>query len=163
VGPEQGWVSAGVFLSAVKFRVYAVMSTGERQGKSKPMKTKYAIAGMVVGFGLGAAALQGLHAQTKPPALVIVEVAVSDPEAYAKEFLPPVTKTVKDTGGKFLAVGGKTASLTGTPPAGRVVVVQWPSMDQLESWWNAPATKDAYATGFKYAKFRIFAVEGPQQ
>jgi uncharacterized protein (DUF1330 family) len=127
------------------------------------MKTKYAIAGMVISFGLGAAALQGLHAQTKPPALAIVEVEVSDREAYAKEFLPPITKTVKDTGGKFLAVGGQSASLTGAPPAGRVVVAQWPSMDQLESWWNAPATKGAYDIGYKYAKFRIFAVEGVQQ
>jgi uncharacterized protein (DUF1330 family) len=127
------------------------------------MKTKHAVLGMVISFGLGAAALQGLHAQTKPPALGIVEVAVSDREAYAKEFLPPITKTVSDTGGKFLAVGGQTVSLTGAPPAGRVVVVQRPSMDQLESWWNAPATKEAYAIGFKYATFRIFAVEGPKQ
>jgi uncharacterized protein (DUF1330 family) len=126
------------------------------------MQTKYAVVGMVASFVLGAVALQGLRAQTKPPALGIVEVVVSDREAYTKEFLPPITKTVQETGGKFLAAGGKTVSLTGAPPAGRVVVVQWDSLDQLQSWWNSQATKDAYAIGDKYATFRIYAVEGPK-
>ena len=124
------------------------------------MQAKYAVAGMFASFVLGATAVQGLHAQTKSPAFGIVEVVVSDKEPYAKEFLPPITKTVSDTGGKFLAVGGKTVALTGAPPAGRVVLVQWETMDQLQSWWNSQATKDAYAIGNKYATFRIFAVEG---
>jgi uncharacterized protein (DUF1330 family) len=133
-----------------------------RHTEQQAMNSKYALLGMVACFGLGALAIQGLQAQTKPPALGIVEVVVSNQEAYAKEFLPPITKTVVDTGGKFLAVGGKTASLAGAPPAPRVVVVQWPNMDQLESWWNSQATKDAYAIGDKYATFRVFAVEGPK-
>jgi uncharacterized protein (DUF1330 family) len=83
------------------------------------MRAKYAIFGMVVSFALGATALEGLRAQTKAPALGIVEVLVSDKEAYAKEFLPPITKTVSGSGGKFLAVVGKTVPLTGALPAGR--------------------------------------------
>jgi uncharacterized protein (DUF1330 family) len=126
----------------------------------KTMHAKYAIFGMVASFALGATALEGLRAQTKAPAFGIVEVLVSDKEAYAKEFLPPITKTVSGSGGKFLAVGGKTVPLTGAPPAGRVVIVQWESMDQLQSWWDSQATKDASTIGNKYASFRIFAVEG---
>lgn len=126
------------------------------------MQAKFIVAVAISSFALGAAAVQTIHAQAKPPAVGVVEVVVSNQEAYAKEFLPPITKTVQDAGGKFLAVGGKTVSLAGAPPAPRVVVVQWPSMDQLESWWNSQATKDAYAIGDKYATFRIFAVEGPK-
>ena len=87
------------------------------------MKAKYAVLGMVVSFVLGATASQGLRAQTKTPALGIVEVVVSSQEAYAKEFLPPVTKTVLDRGGKFLAVGAKAASLAGAPPTPRICQV----------------------------------------
>jgi uncharacterized protein (DUF1330 family) len=126
------------------------------------MKAKCAFLGMVACLALGALAVQGLQAQTKAPAFAVVEVVVSDQEAYAKEFLPPVTKTVAEFGGKLLAVGGKTVSLAGAPPAPRVVVAQWPNMDQMESWWNSQATKDAYAIGGKYATFRIFGVEGKQ-
>lgn len=67
--------------------------------QEKAIKAKYAFLGMVGCFALGAIAVQGLQAQTKPPALGIVEVVVSNQEAYAKEFLPPITKTVAESEG----------------------------------------------------------------
>lgn len=74
------------------------------------MKTKYAFALAMFGsFALGGIAVQTLHAQAKPPAYVVAEVVISNQEAYAKEFLPPVRKTIADAGGKFLAAGGKTS------------------------------------------------------
>ena len=124
------------------------------------MTAKYAVLGMVASFALGAAAVQGLHAQAKPPAYGIVEVVVSNQEAYAKEFLPPVLKTVKDAGGKILAAGSKTVTLLGAPPAPRVALVQWESLDKAQQWWSSQVTKDAYAIGEKYATFRIYNVEG---
>ena len=43
---------------------------------------------LVTGATIGAAAVQTLHAQAKPPAFQIVEVTVNDPDSYNKEFLP---------------------------------------------------------------------------
>ena len=125
------------------------------------MKARYTVLmAMAGGFALGAIAVQALHAQAKPAAYGIAEVTVSNQDAYAKEFLPAVRKSIIDAGGKFLAAGGKTISLQGAPPAPRVVVVQWSNLEQEEAWWNAAATKDAFAIGEKYATFRNFAVEG---
>ena len=125
------------------------------------MKAKYKVALAMVGsFALGAVAVQSLHAQAKPPGYVIAEVVVSDKDAYAKEFLPPIQKTLKDAGGKFLAAGGKTVSFDGAPPAPRVVVVQFESLDKAQEWWNSSAAKAAFDIGKKYAQFRNFAVEG---
>jgi uncharacterized protein (DUF1330 family) len=125
------------------------------------MKTKYTILMATIGgFALGAIAVQALHAQGKPAAYGIAEVTVSNQDGYSKEFLPAVRKTIADGGGKFLAAGGKTISEQGTPPASRVVIIQWPSLDASDAWWNAAATKDAFAVGQKYATFRNFAVEG---
>jgi uncharacterized protein (DUF1330 family) len=125
------------------------------------MKTKYTILMATIGgFALGAIAVQALHAQAKPMAYGIAEVTVNDKDAYGKEFLPAVQKTIADAGGKFLAAGGKTVSLQGTPPAPRVVITQWPSLDAADAWWNAAATKDAFKIGEKYASFRNFNVEG---
>jgi uncharacterized protein (DUF1330 family) len=125
------------------------------------MKTKYTIVMATIGgFALGAIAVQVLHAQAKPAAYGIAEVTVNDKDAYAKEFLPAVRKTIADNGGKFLAAGGKTVSLQGAPPAPRVVIVQWPNLDAADAWWNATATKDAFKIGEKYASFRNFNVEG---
>jgi uncharacterized protein (DUF1330 family) len=71
-------------------------------------------------------------------------------DIHANEFLPPLTKTVSDTGGKSPAAGGKTIPLTGAPPAGPVIVVQWDGMDQLRSWWSSQATKDALAISTRH-------------
>ena len=121
------------------------------------MKTKYTILmATIAGFALGAIAVQALHAQAKPMAYGIAEVTVSNQDAYSKEFLPAVQKTIADAGGKFLAAGGKTTSQIGTPPAPRVVIIQWPSLDAADAWWNAAATKDAFKIGEKYATFRNF-------
>lgn len=53
------------------------------------MKTKYTAAiALVVGAAIGAAAIQTLHAQTKAPVYVIAQIDVTNPDAYAKEYVP---------------------------------------------------------------------------
>jgi len=125
------------------------------------MKTKYTVAlAMAASFALGALAVQGLHAQAKPPGYVVVEVAVTDKDGYAKEFIPPAAKAIEEGGGKYVVRGGKTTSFQGTPPASRVVVLQFESMDKAQAWWDSPSRKNSQTIGDKYATFRIFAVEG---
>src|ERR1700738_2384452 len=115
---------------------------------------------MVASAALGAAAVQTLHAQAKPPAYNIVEITIKDQDGYNKEYLPPITKAIADAGGKFLVRGGKTISYEGTAPAPRVVVVQFESLDKLQALYNSASYKDAIAVGDKYATQRIFGVEG---
>ena len=125
------------------------------------MKTKYTVAlAMAASFALGALAVQGLHAQAKPPGYVVVEVAVTDKDGYAKEFIPPAAKAIEEGGGKYVVRGGKTTSFQGTPPASRVVVLQFESMDKAQAWWDSPGRKNSQPIGDKYATFRIFAAEG---
>jgi uncharacterized protein (DUF1330 family) len=115
---------------------------------------------MLAGAALGGAAIQTLHAQAKPHAYVIAEVNIKDQDGYLKEFAPAVVKAQEAGGGKFLVRGGKTESQLGAPPAPRVIVVEYDSLDKAQAWWNSQATKDAFAIGKKYADFRQFAVEG---
>ena len=64
------------------------------------MKTKYAILlTAFIGFGLGGAAVQTIHAQAKPPVYMIAINEVSNQEGYAKEYLPAAQKAIKDHGG----------------------------------------------------------------
>jgi len=128
------------------------------------MKTQYKFALAAVGsFVLGGAVVQGLHAQGKPFGYFVAEVNVSNTDAYAKEFLPLAMKAIKDSGGKYLVGGGKTVSLQGTPPANRVVVIQFESLDKVQAWWNSAARKESQGIGDKYATFRTYAVEGFSQ
>jgi uncharacterized protein (DUF1330 family) len=114
---------------------------------------------MLAGFGLGVVAVQSLHAQAKPPIYMIADNDVTNPEGYAKEYLPLAQPTIKAHGGRYVAAGKGTA-IDGEPPKGRVVVLVWDSMEQLLGWRNSPEYVAARKIGEKYAKFRTFAVEG---
>ena len=55
------------------------------------MKTSYTVTlAMLAGFGLGSVAVQGLHAQAKPPVYYISEISVTDLDGYTKEYAPKV-------------------------------------------------------------------------
>ena len=125
------------------------------------MRTQYTIAlSVIAGLALGASAIEVLHAQAKPMAYSIALNTVNDQEKYASEIAPAIAKTIQDAGGKFLVRGGKTIPMHGTPPAQRVVVVQFQSIDQAQAWVASPATKAAFAMGEKYSTFNDFLVEG---
>jgi len=128
------------------------------------MKAKYQVALAMLGsFALGAVVVEGLHAQARPFGYIVAEVGVADPEGFSKEFLPPITKSIQEMGGKFLARGGKTVSFDGAPPQPRVIILQMESLEKAQAWWNSQAVKDAFAIGHKHATFRNFAVEGVSQ
>ena len=73
--------------------------------------------GMVASAAFGAAAVQTLHAQTKPPAYNIAEIAIKDQDGYNKEYLPLITKALTDAGGKFVVRGGKPLKVHPPRPA----------------------------------------------
>jgi uncharacterized protein (DUF1330 family) len=117
-----------------------------------------ALAGVMV----GAAGVQLLHAQAKPPAYVVGEIDISDPEAFEKAYVPNAAKAIRDGGGKYLVVGGRSVALYGEPPK-RIAIMAFESLDKAEAAFASPAYKAAKREGDKYAKFRIYAVEGVPQ
>lgn len=126
------------------------------------MKTRYAVTlAMVAGIGIGAAAVQGLHAQAKQVYLV-TEIDVSNPDAYTKEYAPLAQASIKKAGGKLLAASLDVKPVEGTAPK-RVAIQVWDSMEQIEAWRNSADYKDARKIGDKYATFRAFAVPAAGQ
>src|SRR6516162_1196599 len=124
------------------------------------MKAQFSFAlSMLVGAMLGGAAVQALRAQPKPPVYMIAINEVSDPERYAKEYVPPAQQSVKDHGGEYVAAGPGTP-VAGNLPKGPVVILRWQSMEALEGWRNSPEFQAALKIGEKYAKFNIVAVNG---
>jgi len=128
------------------------------------MKTYHTIAlAMLAGFGLGTVAVQGLHAQAKPPVYQVVEIDILDQEAYSKDYIPKAQAAIKAAGGKFLAAGGKTTTIEGEPPKPRIVIQQWDSLEKVQAYRNSAAFKDLLPLRDKMAKFRSYVVEGVPQ
>ena len=124
------------------------------------MRTQFTIAGsMLVGAAVGAAAIQALHAQAKPPIYMIAINEVRDQEGYVKEYVSLAQKTVKHYGGEYLAAGPGT-QVTGNLPHGPVVILRWESLEALQRWHNSPEFQVALKIGEKYARFNIVAVNG---
>jgi uncharacterized protein (DUF1330 family) len=118
---------------------------------------------MLAGFGLGAVAVQGLHAQAKPPVYQVVEIEPSNMDAYLKDYVPKAQAAIKAAGGKFLAAGGKTTTIEGEPPKSRVVIQQWDSVEKIKAYRDSAAFKELLPLRDKLAKFRSYAVEGVSQ
>ena len=124
------------------------------------MKGRWTVAlSMLAGIALGAAAVQTLHAQAKPPVYMTAINEVSNQEGYTKEYVPPAQKSVKDHGGVYVAAGPGT-QVTGNLPNGPVVILRWESTEALQSWRNSSDFQAAFKIGEKYAKFNIIAVNG---
>jgi uncharacterized protein (DUF1330 family) len=128
------------------------------------MKTRYSVLlAMAVGFGLGAVAIQGLHAQAKPPVYYISEIDATNLDGYIKEYAPVVQASIKASGGRQLAGGQNVISYEGAPPTKRVALTVWDSAEQIQAWRNSAAYKQAREIGNKHAKFRAFSIEGLPQ
>ena len=100
-----------------------------------------AISFVLAGFAAGAAAVQGLHAQTKPPTYVVIEIDVQEPDRYQKEF------------------AGPAAVITGTPPR-RAALIAFEDLDRARASFRTEAFKELRKTGQKHATFRVYALEG---
>ena len=118
---------------------------------------KPAIA-LLAGVAIGAAALNGLHAQAKPPAYSFVEVEMTDPTGF-QEFAKRNATGVAAAGGRFIVRRGRTVTSVGTPPKD-VFVIAWDSLDNATGYFNSPTFKDLIPLRDKTAKVRLFHVEG---
>jgi uncharacterized protein (DUF1330 family) len=116
------------------------------------------IAAGVTGVLTGAAAIQTLHAQAKPPAYLISEIEVTDAPTY-QTYVDGVNPVIAKHGGKFIVRGGKTLSVAGDPPK-RVAVAIFESMDQAAAFEADPAYKALIPIRDKSSKYRGYIVEG---
>jgi uncharacterized protein (DUF1330 family) len=127
------------------------------------MKTASAMAlALAAGIAIGAIGAERLHAQAKPPVYMIANNEVTNPEGYKKDYLPPAQASIKAHGGRYIAAG-KGIAIDGEPPKGRVVILRWDSLEQLEGWRHSPEYENARKIGEKYAKYNVIAVTGVAQ
>src|ERR1700742_766442 len=130
------------------------------------MRGKYRIGlVMLTCVAAGVFAGEELHGQTAAPAYLIGQIDVSDPDGYAKEYLPKAREIIKAHGGRLIAAGGAGATgsqvtaVDGEAPK-RVIIYMYPDIESLLAWRNDPAYVQVRHIGEKYAKYNTFAVEG---
>jgi uncharacterized protein (DUF1330 family) len=96
---------------------------------------------------LGATVGQALYAQSKAPAYVISEIDVTNAEGYTKAYVPLATKALADSGQKRLASGGRAIAISGAPPASRIVVSAFDSLEKAQAAYTSPTYLEARKIG----------------
>ncbi len=93
------------------------------------------------------------------PAYVINDMEITDPQRFEeyKRLSPP---TVAAYGGRFLARGGEVTALEGGWQPRRLVMLEFPSVDQAQAWLNSPEYAPARTLRQLSANSRMVVIEG---
>ena len=92
-------------------------------------------------------------------AYVIVDVRITDPEKYeAYKKLTPGSLVPFE--GKFIVRGGDTETLEGSWKPGRIVILEFPSLNQARAWWSSEGYAPAKALRQSASVTQMILVEG---
>lgn len=118
------------------------------------------LGAMAAGIALGACATSALSADA-PPAkgYVVAEIDVKDLAAY-RTYVAAAFPVIEKFGGKFLTRGGTTIAVEGRPPAQRVMIIEFASLEQAKAFEYSKDYTDIAPLRQKAADSRLFLVEG---
>lgn len=93
------------------------------------------------------------------PAYVIVDVTIHDENAYEDyKKLTPASIAAYD--GKFVVRGGKSELLEGDWQPGRMVILEFPSVERAKEWWHSEQYTVAKKIRQKAATTNMLVIEG---
>lgn len=93
------------------------------------------------------------------PAYVIADVSVTDPAGF-EEYRKHVPATLEKYGGRYVVRGGRHEKLEGSWQPSRLVILEFPSMEQAKRWYECEEYRDPKALRMKSAKTNAVLVEG---
>jgi uncharacterized protein (DUF1330 family) len=93
------------------------------------------------------------------PAYIIVDVQVTDPHRY-EDYKKLTPDSLVPFGGKFIVRGGKAETLEGDWAPGRIVVVEFPTVEKAKAWWNSDTYAPAKAIRQVASITRMLLVDG---
>ena len=93
------------------------------------------------------------------PAYVIANVNVHDAAAF-EEYRRQVPATIAKHGGRYLVRGGRVERLEGTWNPARLVLLEFPSMDQARRWYDSEDYREPKALRLKSAMTDVIFADG---
>jgi len=93
------------------------------------------------------------------PAYFIVDNEVTDPAVF-EEYRKQVPATVEKYGGRFLVRGGQVQTLEGDWKPKRIVVTEFPSIEQAWRWYDSEEYRELKALRSRSARGSVVLVEG---
>jgi uncharacterized protein (DUF1330 family) len=92
-------------------------------------------------------------------AYLIGEIEVTDPATY-EDYRKQVPAVVQKYGGKFMVRGGKVESLEGGWSPKRIVVLEFPTLEQAQKFYRSPEYAPLITLRQHASRGKIIIVEG---
>jgi uncharacterized protein (DUF1330 family) len=90
---------------------------------------------------------------------MIIEIEVIDEDMYA-EYMEKVPATVEKYGGRYIIRGGTVTPLSGGWRPERIIVLEFPSAEQMQRWNMSPEYLEVAPLRVRSTKTRAIALEG---
>ena len=90
---------------------------------------------------------------------IIARVNVTDPEKY-KDYTAVTPGLIAKYGGRFIVRGGETVTLEGPEETGRVVVIEFDSLEQAKSFYESDDYQAAIGLRVAASTGQLIAVAG---
>jgi uncharacterized protein (DUF1330 family) len=88
----------------------------------------------------------------------LAQVEVHDPEVY-QEYAKRAPAAIEKFGGRVLARGGRRVRLEGDEPPGRVVIIEFDSVEQAQACYNSSEYQEACRFRADAATVQLMVVE----
>jgi uncharacterized protein (DUF1330 family) len=92
-------------------------------------------------------------------AYVIVDLEIVDPAGFDK-YRKRIVPIVENYGGKYIVVSDRVETLEGDWKPERIVVIEFPSMEQAKEWFNCEEYREPSEIRHRTAKTNMILVEG---
>ena len=90
---------------------------------------------------------------------IIVDVKITNPILY-EDYRKLTPGSLLPFDGKFIVRGGSAENLEGDWQPGRIVVVEFPSLEQANAWWSSDGYAPAKAIRQMASIKKMIVVEG---
>jgi uncharacterized protein (DUF1330 family) len=104
---------------------------------------------------------QPVSSKGAPPVkgYVIVDIQILDPGKF-ETYKRLAASSIAQHGGNYIARGGKIEPLEGGWTPQRLVIVEFPSVEQAKAWYNSPEYAPAKKIREESARSKLLIVEG---
>ena len=92
-------------------------------------------------------------------AYVIANINIEDPLRY-EDYKRMVPGTLAAFGGRFIVRGGDVEVLEGNWRPGRLVIIEFPSVERARAWWNSQGYAEARALRQATSTGTLLILEG---
>jgi uncharacterized protein (DUF1330 family) len=92
-------------------------------------------------------------------AYVVVQISIHDPVTY-EQYMQIAPPSIAAYSGRYIVRGGASEVLEGSWQPRRLVILEFPSLEQARAWWDSPEYAPAKLLRQRCADTEMLVIQG---